>query len=158
MNSGGIRNPNSSSHNSQPLYTISIAAKLTNTAISTLRMYEEKGLIIPHKTKTNRRLYSDVDIERLLCIRQHLDHDGLNIAGIRSLLALVPCWQIKPCSQTSRNTCEAYTSINKPCWEANPKGKECENINCRNCDVYNLANQCTDIKQLYKIVMDSSIR
>ncbi len=154
MNSDDNRSTTFSQVNSQPLYTISIAAKLTNTAISTLRMYEEKGLIIPYKTKTNRRVYSDVDIERLLCIRKHLDEDGLNIAGIRSLLALVPCWKIKPCSKKSRQSCEAYTNVNKPCWEADPKGNECEDINCRDCDVYNLANQCSDIKQLYKQLLD----
>jgi len=31
--------------------------------------------------------------------------DGLNIAGIRTLLALVPCWAIRPCSDEEREKC-----------------------------------------------------
>jgi DNA-binding transcriptional MerR regulator len=81
MNTSESQNSNIPNNDSRPLYTISIAAKLTNTAISTLRMYEDRGLILPHKTKTKRRLYSDVDINRILCIRKHLDEEGLNIAA-----------------------------------------------------------------------------
>ncbi len=141
--------------NSKPVFTISVAAKLVDTSISTLRMYEEKGLIIPHKTQSKHRLYSAVDLSRLMCIRRHLDEDGLNIAGIKSLLALVPCWAIKPCSIENRNSCSAYTSTTKPCWEADKKGKECKEENCRDCPVYKLADQCTDIKQLYKKLLQN---
>ncbi|MBT3216875.1 MAG: MerR family transcriptional regulator [Candidatus Marinimicrobia bacterium] len=157
MNTSESQNSNIPNNDSRPLYTISIAAKLTNTAISTLRMYEDRGLILPHKTKTKRRLYSDVDINRILCIRKHLDEEGLNIAGIKSLLALVPCWIIKPCSKSSRNSCEAYTVSTKPCWKANPKGMDCVDVDCRECKVYQLANKCTDIKHLYKNILDEGL-
>lgn len=150
-----IRNSISNSNNSTPLYTISIAARLTNSSISTLRMYEDKGLILPHKTETNRRIYSKVDIERIHCIRKHLDEDGLNIAGIRNLLALVPCWLIKPCSIESRKKCEAFTSSDKPCWESDPKGVDCQEVDCRECNVYQLSNQCTNIKELYKNIIQN---
>ena len=50
---------------SVPLYPISIASKLTNTTVYTLRVYEDRGLIIPYRTNTGRRLYSDTDIARL---------------------------------------------------------------------------------------------
>ncbi|MBT3300437.1 MAG: MerR family transcriptional regulator [Candidatus Marinimicrobia bacterium] len=139
---------------SLPLYTIGIASKLAGTSVHTLRMYENKGLILPHKTKTKRRVYSKTDIERILCIRRHIVEDGLNIAGIKTILAMVPCWEFKPCSKASRESCDAYTSTSEPCWAASQKGKECQNIDCRTCDVYLLANKCSDIKALYKELMN----
>lgn len=145
---------NDSNASSLPLYTIGIAAKLTDTSVHTLRMYEDKGLILPHKTRTNRRVYSQTDIERIMCIRKHIVEDGLNIAGIKTILAMVPCWEFRPCTQSCRDSCDAYTSVSEPCWSASNKGKECQNIDCRTCDVYLLANKCSDIKALYKDLMN----
>ena len=45
-----------------------------------------------------RNLFSQVDIVRLKYIHKLLEKDGLNIAGIRTLLALIPCWAIRHCS------------------------------------------------------------
>jgi MerR family transcriptional regulator/heat shock protein HspR len=133
-----------------PVYTIGIAAKLTKTSVHALRLYEERGLILPHKTKTHRRVYSQADIERLQCIRRHLDEEGLNIAGIKALLALVPCWLIKPCSPADREQCDAYTSTADPCWAVDQKGKVCQDVDCRACTVYLLGNRCHSIKQIWK--------
>ena len=63
---------------------------------------EEKALLIPFYTKSGRRLFSQTDIVRLKCIRNHLDEQGLNIAGIKALMAMVPCWLLKPCSESDR--------------------------------------------------------
>jgi len=139
---------------SLPLYTIGIAARIAGTSVHTLRMYESKGLILPHKTRTNRRVYSQTDIERILCIRNHIVEDGLNIAGIKAILAMVPCWEFRPCSQDCQESCDAYTSTTEPCWQAKQKGKECQNIDCRTCEVYLLANRCSDIKSLYKELLN----
>jgi len=50
----------------KPVFSISIAAQLLGISVHTLRMYEREGLIIPFKTRTNRRLFSENDIERIL--------------------------------------------------------------------------------------------
>ena len=52
----------------QPVYTLRVASKLTSTPTHSIRQYIDKGLIIPFKTKTNRHLFSNVDIQRLKCI------------------------------------------------------------------------------------------
>lgn len=140
---------------SSPVYTIGIAAQLTNTSVHALRVYEDKGLILPYKTDTNRRLYSRQDIQRINCIRHHLDEEGLNIAGIKALLALVPCWLIRPCSEVDHATCDAYTSTTEPCWAASEKGAECRDADCRQCRVYQLGVRCGNIKELYKQVYGS---
>jgi len=133
-----------------PVYTIGITAKLTNTSVHALRTYERKGIILPHVTESNRRLFSKSDIERIKCIRKHLDEDGLNIAGIKSLLATIPCWLIKPCSKESQKTCDAYTNTLLPCWQAEYKAPECQNADCRECPVYRMGDSCGDVKSLNK--------
>jgi MerR family transcriptional regulator/heat shock protein HspR len=52
-------------------------------------MYEELGLVTPHRTATNRRRYSQRDIRRLQVI-QHLTRErGVNLAGVRHILSLL---------------------------------------------------------------------
>lgn len=140
-----------------PVYTIGVASRLTDTSVHALRMYEDKGLIIPSKTGSGRRMYSKSDIERIRCIRTHLDEEGLNIAGIRSLLALIPCWLLRPCSEKSRQMCDAYTNKLTPCWEAETKASECQGVDCRTCDVYLLGGRCGDIKSLWKQVYETAL-
>ena len=136
----------------EPVYTIGITSKLTNTSVHALRMYERKGVLIPYVTKTNRRLFSKSDIDRIKCIRKHLDEDGLNIAGIKALLAMVPCWLIKPCSKSSQKECDAFTNTLIPCWEADHKAPECAGEDCRSCNVYMMGSQCRDVKTLCREV------
>ena len=134
----------------EPIYTLSVAARLSNTPQHSIRQYIDKGLIIPFRTETNRHLFSTVDISRLLCIRGYLNEQGLNIAGIKALFSLVPCWALKPCSNEDRKNCEAYHSSSYPCWEATNKGPECKNTDCRTCNVYQISEQCHDLKSLFK--------
>jgi MerR family transcriptional regulator/heat shock protein HspR len=145
-----MKNNNSSKNLSEPVYTLGVAAKLSNTSVYSLRQYVDKGLVIPYRTKTNRYLYSEGDIIRLKCIRRYLDELGLNIAGIRAIFALVPCWLLKPCSEQDRQGCDGYTAIDRPCWEVNKKGGACKNEDCRTCKVYLLPEKCKDLKTLFK--------
>ena len=135
---------------SKPIYPLKIASQLTETSVYSIRQYIDKGLIIPFRTKTDRHLFSQVDIVRLNCIRRHLTTSGLNIAGIKAILALIPCWSIKKCSEESRINCDAYYSTSYPCWEASKKGKDCKNKNCRVCNIYQLPLECPDMKSLIR--------
>ncbi|MDE3059313.1 MAG: MerR family transcriptional regulator, partial [Bacteroidota bacterium] len=47
-----------------------MAAQLVGISVHTLRMYEIEGLIIPFKKDSGQRLYSDLDVERLKCLRK----------------------------------------------------------------------------------------
>lgn len=138
-----------------PLYTLAVVSRLTNTPTHSIRQYIDKGLIIPFKTKTKRHLFSDVDILRLKCIRKHLDEQGLNIAGINALFSLVPCWLLKPCSEEDRQKCDAYTDVTKPCWLASNKGPQCQNSDCRLCPVYQLPEKCVNLKDFIKKITNS---
>ncbi|MBQ9059432.1 MAG: MerR family transcriptional regulator [Atopobiaceae bacterium] len=65
----------------KPLYMISVAAELTGMHPQTLRVYEQKGLINPGRSRGNTRLYSQSDIERLQLINRLTD-EGINLAGV----------------------------------------------------------------------------
>jgi len=72
----------------KPLYTISVASEILETHPRTLMLYEDVGLIQPFRTSTNRRRYSQRDIRKLQVI-QHLTREkGVNLAGVRHILAL----------------------------------------------------------------------
>ena len=69
----------------KPLYMISVAAELTGMHPQTLRVYEQKGLVNPGRSRGNTRLYSQADIERLNLISQLTD-EGINLAGVVRIL------------------------------------------------------------------------
>jgi MerR family transcriptional regulator/heat shock protein HspR len=73
---------------SEPLFVISVAARLVEMHPQTLRKYEREGLIAPSRTSGNLRLYSDSDIERLRQVKYLVERRGLNLAGVQLALEL----------------------------------------------------------------------
>ena len=69
----------------KPLYMISVAAELTGMHPQTLRVYEQKGLVTPGRSRGNTRLYSQGDIERLNLVSKLTD-EGINLAGVVRIL------------------------------------------------------------------------
>ena len=69
------------------VYIISVAAELAGVHPQTLRIYERKGLVRPHRTSGNTRRYSEADIGRLRRI-QGLTNEGVNLAGAKRIMAL----------------------------------------------------------------------
>jgi MerR family transcriptional regulator, heat shock protein HspR len=69
------------------VYVISVVAELAGVHPQTLRIYERKGLLAPARTEGGSRRYSDADIELLRRI-QDLTEEGLNLAGVKRVLAL----------------------------------------------------------------------
>ena len=78
---GGKRNDS----RDKPLYMISVAAELTGMHPQTLRVYEQKGLVTPGRSRGNTRLYSQADIDRLNLISKLTD-EGINLAGVIRIL------------------------------------------------------------------------
>jgi MerR family transcriptional regulator/heat shock protein HspR len=69
------------------VYIISVAAELAGVHPQTLRIYERKGLLEPARTTGGSRRYSQADIDHLRRI-QELTDEGLNLAGVKKVLAL----------------------------------------------------------------------
>jgi len=78
---GGKRNDG----RDKPLYMISVAAELTGMHPQTLRVYEQKGLVTPGRSRGNTRLYSQPDIDRRNLISKLTD-EGINLAGVIRIL------------------------------------------------------------------------
>ncbi|UCH34885.1 MAG: helix-turn-helix transcriptional regulator [Armatimonadota bacterium] len=77
------------SERQEPVYVISVAAKLLDVHPQTLRLYERLGLVAPARSESNIRLYSRHDVERVRRI-QHLTQDmGVNLAGVEVILDLL---------------------------------------------------------------------
>jgi MerR family transcriptional regulator/heat shock protein HspR len=134
----------------RPVYTLSTASDLSGIAVHSIRQYVDKGLIIPFKKVSGRHLFSQIDILRLKYIQKLLDEDGLNIAGIRAVFALIPCWVSRQCSEEEREKCNAYKSDEYPCWVASEKGTACMNTDCRECDVYRVVENYPGVKSFLK--------
>lgn len=79
---------------SEPLFVISVAARLVEMHPQTLRKYEREGLIAPSRTSGNLRLYSDEDIERLRQVKYLVEQRGLNLAGVQLALELTRGLQV----------------------------------------------------------------
>lgn len=72
---------------SDGVYAISVAAELSGMALSSLRLYERRGLLTPSRTDGGTRRYSEDDVERLARIAGLVDA-GLTIEAIRIVLEL----------------------------------------------------------------------
>jgi MerR family transcriptional regulator/heat shock protein HspR len=70
------------------VYMISVAAELASMHPQTLRVYEARGLIAPQRSAKNTRLYSQRDVERLRRIQQLTSEQGLNLAGVETVLRM----------------------------------------------------------------------
>src|SRR5919109_484008 len=70
------------------VFMISVAAELAGMHPQTLRMYEARGLITPKRSPKQTRLYSQADVERLRRIQRMTAEEGLNLAGVETVLDL----------------------------------------------------------------------
>jgi MerR family transcriptional regulator/heat shock protein HspR len=72
----------------EPVFVISVAARLVEMHPQTLRKYEREGLCVPSRTQGNLRLYSDRDIDLLRQVKYLVEECGLNLAGVQMALEL----------------------------------------------------------------------
>ncbi|HET6998600.1 MAG TPA: helix-turn-helix transcriptional regulator [Solirubrobacterales bacterium] len=70
------------------VFMISVAAELAHMHPQTLRIYESRGLITPKRSPKNTRLYSQRDVEMLRRIQRMTSEEGLNLAGVETVLEL----------------------------------------------------------------------
>ncbi|HXZ99735.1 MAG TPA: MerR family transcriptional regulator [Candidatus Binatia bacterium] len=73
----------------KPIYTISVAAEILGTHPRTLMMYEHLGLVVPRRTPTNRRRFSQRDVLTLQAIQRLTKRHGLNLSGARYVILLL---------------------------------------------------------------------
>lgn len=71
-----------------PIFTVTVAARLADMHPQTLRGYDRLGLVVPQRTKGRGRRYSPRDIVTLRHVQSLSQDEGINLEGIRRILAL----------------------------------------------------------------------
>jgi DNA-binding transcriptional MerR regulator len=96
----------------RPVYPIGVAAQEVGLSARTLRIYEQEGLIRPaRKPGSDQRLYSEQDLIWIRCISELIHGHSLTTVGIRRLLDLIPCGEIKHCPDDVARRCETHVNI-----------------------------------------------
>jgi MerR family transcriptional regulator/heat shock protein HspR len=72
----------------EPVYLISIVAKILDIHPQTLRQYERENLVTPSRSGGRIRLYSQRDIDRIKLILRLTRELGVNLAGVDIILRL----------------------------------------------------------------------
>lgn len=120
----------------QPLYPIGVVSSLLDVHPETLRIWERNGLVKPSR-RNGQRLYSNNDLLRLKYIHYLVKDKGLNMAGVKEVVALYPCWYRDDCpGGGARNTDDP--SSGRPCWKH--EGTYCITVAdkadlCAQCDL-----------------------
>lgn len=134
-------------HPPLPMIKIGTVAREFNISVDLLRLYEREGLIIPLKSAAGTRYFTQQDYPWIATVLRLVREARLNFAGIRHLLALLPCWELRHCGYT-RTHCPVGTSgtAAQPCWM---QQKSCGcNMECYFCPVYRAAPSCENLKGL----------
>lgn len=72
----------------EPVYLISVVAKVLCIHPQTLRQYEREGLVNPSRTGGKMRLYSQKDIDKIKMIIRLTRDLGVNLAGVDVIMQL----------------------------------------------------------------------
>jgi MerR family transcriptional regulator/heat shock protein HspR len=121
--------------NDKPIFPISVAAKILDVHPRTLRIYEEEGLLKPAR-QGNKRYFSQDNIEWVRCLRRLIHEEGISIPGVKKLLALIPCWELKKCSKEVRQKCTAFVDRTLPCWQTARVICAREPSRCEDCEIF----------------------
>ena len=72
----------------EPVYVISVASKLVEMPVWTLRSLDKAGVVKPKRIGKKSRLYSLKDIKKLEYIHYLMEEKGVNISGIKLILEI----------------------------------------------------------------------
>lgn len=72
--------------NSNPVYSMGVAERLTGLTGRQIRYWEQHGLIAPSRTRGRQRLYSEADIARLKEVKRLLG-EGMTLERAKQYMA-----------------------------------------------------------------------
>lgn len=135
----------------ETLFTPHDVAQQLDLSVETLRLYEREGLLVPYKLKSGHRRFTQGDIDWIACIQKQIHENKLNFAGIRYLLSMLPCHEMKPCCAEDHSVCPAGTKSCRPCWDFD--GTPCRESgeNCRTCVVYQQVLNIDNLKEILSV-------
>jgi len=82
-----VTNANDIPHD-EPVFQISVVARMVGLHQQTIRSYERIGLVQPARSGGNTRLFSFRDVERLRQVIRLVNDLGVNLAGVEVILRL----------------------------------------------------------------------
>lgn len=95
----------------EPVYLISVVAKVLTIHPQTLRQYEREGLVLPSRTDGKMRLYSQRDIDKIKMIQRLTRDLGVNLAGVDIIMQLKD--KIDECEDTIETLRVELSGMNK---------------------------------------------
>ena len=98
------------------LYTIGMVSDILNKHPETLRVWERNLLIKPLRQNSQRR-YSNNDLLRLRFIIYLIDEKGLNVAGVREVVSMYPCWFKRDCPGGAKKNSATQINEARVCWK-----------------------------------------
>lgn len=98
------------------LYSIGTVAELMGEHPETLRVWERNDLIKPNRDRYQRK-YSNNDLLRLKFIKYLMEEKGLNVAGVRQMISMYPCWYNRNCQGGAHKNSSIPVNEAKPCWK-----------------------------------------
>ncbi len=126
-------------------------AQMLSVSVPTLRMYEREGILIPWKSTGGTRYFDKQDIDWIRCIRRMISELGLNIEGIRRLLALIPCHELRGCAAAQYAHCPCHHDASRPCWSVAGASRRSSRKECHDCPAYRNSISCSNLKGLFEI-------
>ncbi len=72
----------------EPVYVISVASKLVDMPLWTLRQLDKSGIVCPKRIGKKSRLYSLNNIKKLEYIHYLMEDKHVNICGIKLILEI----------------------------------------------------------------------
>jgi hypothetical protein len=116
-------------------YFINAVANMVGLSQKRLRDYERLGFIKPQRqAKTNNRLYTDADIERIRHLQELIHKHGFTLKCLQYFIASAPCWTIFRCDQ--RGSCPAFGAATRACYELKAEGDAVLPTACANCPIH----------------------
>jgi DNA-binding transcriptional MerR regulator len=73
----------------RPIYSLSTTSELLGIDARTLMTYEQRAMVTPKRTVSNRRRYSQRDLVRLNAILTLTREHGVNLAGVRHIMDMM---------------------------------------------------------------------
>jgi MerR family transcriptional regulator/heat shock protein HspR len=101
----------------EPLFQISVVAKIIGVHQQTIRSYERLGLVQPARSIGNTRLFSTRDIDQLSQIVSWTTDLGLNLAGVEIMMRLHR--QIKQLEETNKTLTADVEALREQLTEMN---------------------------------------
>lgn len=127
---------------------IGSVARHFGVSVDLLRLYEREGLVLTLKSGRGTRYYTENDYLWIGTVLRLVREARITFAGIRHLLALIPCYAIRGCGFESKLECPYIAEPAKPCWANRMNCPVISDRDCYFCPVYRSAPNSENIRAL----------